>query len=260
MTSFSNKTKNQTGVFVLGVSGPSFAGKSTLAHLLSSVIRPHAQYSVHGDDFCRDISVLPIFHGHRDADGPDGVDSRSMTKALDHLKANEGKLPDDSKSWQADVFPEQQRKALEMVSEDFLKQLRLKVADRLVKVLFRIVILEGFLLYHQADVHNRLDGRLFIRLDYEEARRRRIERPGYERQAKEGEFWKTEDCFDKMVWRNYREQHADLFENMDIEGSVDKDVCNDRKIVVQDVTNLDVEDTLCWATEATIEMLDDFES
>ena len=50
-------------------------------------------------------------------------------------------------------------------------------------------------------------------------------RPQYGAEAKEGEFWKTEDYFEKMVWRNYVEQHRVLFQESNVEGSVHEDKC-----------------------------------
>ncbi len=75
----------------------------------------------------------------------------------------------------------------------------------------RMVIVEGFMLFNFAGIRERCDVRLFVRLSRGEARRRRMKRPGYGSEAKEGEFWKTEDYFEKMVWRNYVEQHGDFF-------------------------------------------------
>ncbi len=74
-----------------------------------------------------------------------------------------------------------------------------------------MVIVEGFMLFNFAGIRERCDVRLFVRLSRGEARRRRMKRPGYGSEAKEGEFWKTEDYFEKMVWRNYVEQHGEFF-------------------------------------------------
>ena len=241
--------------FLIGVSGPSSAGKSTLAYLLSSVFGPYFQHVLHGDDFCRDISVLPTFNDYPDADGPDGIDSEKMIKTLDYLKVSEGKLPDEFESWQADVYPDEQLKALQTVPDINLKPLREKVSTQFKNLRFRLVIVEGFLLYHQPDIRSRLDGRLFVRLNHDEARYRRMNRPGHESNAKEGEFWKTEDYFETMVWRNYVEQHKDLFEGGDVEGKVNEEICREREIVMQEDMNVQVEDTLVWAVDALIRML-----
>lgn len=242
-------------VFLLGISGPSSAGKTTLAYLLSSVFAPHVQLLLHGDDFCKDISLIPTCNGYIDADGPKGVDFENLVKTLDYVKAHGGKPPDSLKSWQYDVYPDQEAKALRMVPKDTLKQMREKVSKQLQGANYSTVIMEGFLLYHMSDIWTRLDGKLFMRLDHQEARHRRLTRPSYGSEAQDGEFWKTEDYFEKMVWRNYVEQHADLFEDGNVEGSIDKKVCSERGIVLQEEMNVEMEQTLGWAVDIVISLL-----
>ena len=91
-----------------------------------------------------------------------------------------------------------------------------------------------------------------MRLDHQEARRRRLTRPSYGTEAKEGEFWRTEDYFEKMVWRNYVEQHADLFADGDVEGSIDRKVYSERAIALQEAMNVEVGQTLSWAVDIMI--------
>lgn len=255
MTDWKQPTTGQPPVFLIGISGPSSAGKTTLTHLLSSVFAPHVQNILHGDDFCKDISLLPTYNGYPDADGPGGVDFQKMTETLSYARANGGNLPENFSSWQADVFHSQKEKALRMVPQDTMTQMRNKVSEQLKGAQYLIVIIEGFLLYHRSDVQTMLDGRLFMRLDHQEARRRRLARPNYGAEAKEGEFWKTEDYFEKMVWRNYVEQHADLFEDGNVEGGIDREVCRSRGIAVQDGMNVEVEPSLSWAVNTVIGIL-----
>ena len=242
-------------VFLLGISGPSSAGKTTLAYLLSRLFAPRVQLLLHGDDFCKEISLIPTCNGYIDADGPNGVDFENVVKTLDYVKANEGRPPEQHKSWQTNVFPDQEARALRMIPQDTLKQLSDKISVQLEYEKFSMVIMEWFLLYHLPDVRSRFDGKLFVRLDHQEARRRRLTRPSYGAEAKEGEFWKTEDYFEKMVWRNYVEQHADLFEDGNVEGSIDKKVCRERGIVLQEAMNVEVGQTLSWAVDNVIRLL-----
>ena len=111
-------------------------------------------------------------------------------------------------------------------------------------------------MYHLSDVRRRLDGKLFVRLDHQEARRRRLTRPSYGTEAAEGEFWKTEDYFENMVWRNYVEQHADLFDDGNAEGSIDRKVCSERGIALQEAMNVEVGQTLSWAVDIVIGLLE----
>ena len=246
---------NEAPVFLLGISGPSSAGKTTLAHLLSSVFTPHVQLLLHGDEFCKNISLIPTCNGYIDADGPSGVDFEKLVETLDYVKANGGKPPENLTSWQSEVFPDQEARALRMVPKDTLKQLSDQVSEQLENAKYTIVVMEGFLMHHLSDVRRRLDGKLFVRLDHQEARRRRLTRPSYGAEAKEGEFWKTEDYFEKMVWRNYVEQHADLFEDGNLEGSIDRKVWSERGIALQETMNVEVGQTLSWAVDIVISLL-----
>lgn len=63
----------------------------------------------------------PVGNGYIDADGPKGVDFENLVKTLDYTKANEGKSPDSLKSWQYDVYPDQEARASRMVPQDTLK-------------------------------------------------------------------------------------------------------------------------------------------
>ena len=219
-------------VVLLGLSGPSSAGKTAFAHLLSHVF-PSITLILHGDDFCREIEDLPVVDGVPDADGPDGVDFIRMAHVLDYVKANVGKTPPDFKSWQADVFPGQKEIALRLVTPSLIAELRQRVETSGIGFEnFSIVVVEGMMLYNIVEVQKRIDIRLFLRLSHKTAKYRRMNRQGYGSDAKPGEFWKTEDYFEKMVWRNYKNEHAAFFQHGDVEGIPNVQTCTDAGIVV----------------------------
>ncbi|MCJ1465914.1 ribosylnicotinamide kinase [Pseudocyphellaria aurata] len=243
-----------TTIFLVGISGPSSAGKTTLAHLLRYVFAPYLSLILHGDDFCKEISLIPTVNGYVDADGINGVDFSKMVRVLDHIKSNAGAVPDDFASWQRDVYPNQGENALKLVPSEKLDHLKRKVEGQLTSRSenFRIVVIEGFMLYNVSEISQKLDLRLFVRLDYREAKRRRMTRPLYGVQAKPGEFWKTEDYFDKTVWRNYVEQHQKFFECGDVEGRVDQDAVRQAGVSVLDGLNVDLWPSLEWAVEEVL--------
>lgn len=51
------------------------------------------------------------------------------------------------------------------------------------------------------------------------------------------------------------EQHADLFEDGNVEASIDRKVCSDRGFGVQDGMNVKVEQFLSWAVDTVTSML-----
>lgn len=193
----------QPPIFLIGLSGPASAGKTTLAHLLSRVFTPHISDILYGDDFCKELDRLPIRHGYLDADGPVGVDFVKMGEVLDYVKGHGGRTPEGFKSWQADVFPGQDERAAKFAGGEVLVEMRKKVEESGVLggsgLARRMVIVEGFMLFNVPDIREWFDARLFVRLSHGEARRRRMARPDYGGEAKEGEFWKTEDYFEKMI-------------------------------------------------------------
>lgn len=202
------------------------------------------------------LAEIPTVNGYIDADGPNGVDFEGMVETLDYIKQNGGHIPETYKSWQYDIYPDQRDKALRMVPEQVLDRLRDDVSQRLGETKdFRIVIIEGFLLYNMSAIRQRLDCKLFVRLDHAEAKHRRMTRSQYGSDAEEGEFWKTEDYFEKMVWWNYIEQHADLFVEGNVEGNVDLVKCSERGIAIQEAMNVHVEDTLIWAVDIVLSFL-----
>ena len=247
-------------VILVGLSGPSSSGKTTLAHILCQIF-PNSVI-LHADDFCKDFDQIPVVNDYLDCDGPQGVDFNRMCEILDYMKIHNGRLPEDFKSWQADVFPGQQRKATELVSKQLVEKTRTKAQQeqRLAahgsSIFPRLVLLEGFLLYHDPRIRDRLDLCLFLRLSHATAKQRRFSRQGYGSEARPGEFWKTEDYFEKVVWRNYVAQHAQFFEGGNVEGNVHAGKCQDLGIEILPGLDQPLEVSLPWATDQIIEALE----
>lgn len=70
-----------------------------------------------------------------------------------------------------------------------------------------------------------------------------------------GEFWKTEGYFERIVWRNYVEQHGQFTEGGNVEGVVDSERCKQLGIVVQEGMDIEVQETSRWAVGALLEAL-----
>ena len=121
----------------------------------------------------------------------------------------------------------------------------------------RLCLLDGFLLYPPSmkPIHPFLDIRLFLRTTYAKAKARREARHGYV--TLEG-FWTDPPGYvDKIVWPNYVEEHAYLFEGGDVEGPYREDVLEAEGIKVPKDPEVDgdIEKTLEWAVNTILEEL-----
>jgi nicotinamide/nicotinate riboside kinase len=242
-------------VKIIGLSGPSSSGKTTLAYLLQRIF-PNAAFILHADDFCKEFDDIPTVNGYLDCDGPDAIDFLRMAQVLDHMKSHDGIPPEDFKSWQDDVFPGQDEKALRTVPTAVIQSLRSEVSQSgLDFSSTKLVILDGFLLFRNPEIRRRLDLKLFFRLSHDVAKERRFRRQGYGADARPDEFWKTEDYFEKMVWRCYREQHAFMFRDANVEGDSNEEACLAAGIKVLPGLNRSITDSLIWTTNQMISSL-----
>ena len=127
----------------------------------------------------------------------------------------------------------------------------------------RLCLLDGFLLYCQQMgpvVMDAIDVKLFLLVSRARAKQRREARDGYV--TLEG-FWKDPPGYvDRIVWPNYVDAHAWLFEGGDVEGELKREVLAETGIRAQVGKGLDVdmETTLEWAVETIMKELESFGS
>ncbi|KAI1492970.1 nicotinamide riboside kinase 1 [Biscogniauxia mediterranea] len=234
MTEEERKSEKR-GAIIVGISGASSSGKTTLARLLRDVF-PNT-FILHEDDFYRPEKELPMKDGFLDWDCAEALNIPDMTRALEHIRA-EGTFPPfvDSKEDQNSI-------GACPVSPAKLAAAKARVATWLAPgqpghALItssssspppRICLLDGFLLYAAPDAAaavsplravttSLLDVRLFLVVGREPAARRRAARDGYV--TLEG-FWADPPGYvDRVVWPNYVAAHAWLFERGDVDAGV----------------------------------------
>jgi nicotinamide/nicotinate riboside kinase len=129
--------------------------------------------------------------------------------------------------------------------------------DHPLRTNLRLCLLDGFLLYSpsMAAIKPNLDIKLFLRTTYEKAKKRREARDGYV--TLEG-FWADPPGYvDKIVWPNYVEEHAWMFEDGDVEGKFKTDVLDKEGIKVQSGVSADgdIEKTFEWTVDTILEEL-----
>lgn len=237
---------------MIGVSGIASSGKTTLAHLLLSIIPPTTTvFLLHQDDFLVPKRLLvPSQNGELDADGPNAIDFASLKRVLKYVK-REGKLPSTFHTMQAEK--NEHVRAVSLVSPDELDDVKALVTrSELFQAGRSIGIVDGSLLYHDPTIRSLLDVKIFLRASRDIARQRRFEKPEYVDSESGDNFWRTRDYFDRIIWPNYTEEHGPLFENGDVQSRPIVGLCEELGIVIQPELDLSVLETLRWAAESII--------
>jgi nicotinamide/nicotinate riboside kinase len=106
-----------------------------------------------------------------------------------------------------------------------------------------------------APIHPYLDIKLFLRTSYAKAKARREARDGYV--TIEG-FWTDPPGYvDKIVWPNYVEEHAYMFEGGDVEAEYRWDILEREGIKAQKGAGVDSDmaKTLEWTVDTILEQL-----
>ena len=207
---------------LLGISGPSSSGKTTLSRLLRDIFPPKQLTIVHLDDFYLTDAEIPVKNGVQDWDCLESLDLKGLRETLKFIR-KEGRSPD----WL--VSKEDQNSVGEHgVSERVVGELKREIEALLSEhpdwKERRICIVDGFLLFsgEMKEIRELFDVRLFLRTSYETAKKRREARSGYV--TLEG-FWEDPPGYvDDIVWPNYVKDHKFLFEDEDVNGDLDEDV------------------------------------
>jgi nicotinamide/nicotinate riboside kinase len=211
-------SESKPPVLLIGISGPSSSGKTTLSRLLRDIF-PRT-FILHLDDFYLTDAEIPVKEGIQDWDCIESLDLKDLQEALQYIKEN-GKPPPNL------VSKEDQNSVGEHgVDPSVVEGLKDKVRKLVGETAWntQIAIVDGFLLFSDdmKDIRDLFDVKLFLRTSYKTAKRRREARSGYV--TLEG-FWEDPPGYvDKIVWPNYVKDHKFLFENANVEGILDAKV------------------------------------
>ncbi|GAB7349146.1 hypothetical protein MBLNU459_g8086t1 [Dothideomycetes sp. NU459] len=203
---------------LIGISGVSSSGKTTLSRLLRDIFPD--TFILHEDDFYKTDKEIPYKGDVQDWDCIESINLPELEQALDYIKTN-GILPpnlyskEDSNSvGESGVDRNRVAELKEQAHAQSSDQKRLPIA-----------IIDGFLLFSDdmKAIRELFDVKLFLRTDYKTAKKRREARSGYV--TLEG-FWEDPPGYvDNIVWPNYAKDHAYLFHGGDVEGKLNEDVC-----------------------------------
>ena len=210
---------SQNKAVLVGVSGVSSSGKTTLARLLRDIL-PNA-FILHEDDFYKTDQEIPVNKdGVQDWDCLESLDLEALEKALDFIKTH-GQSPPDLESKEDKNAVGESGVDKQRVAE--LKDQAHKNSGATSEV--PIFIIDGFLLFSQEMQHIRdlFDVKLFLRANHKTVKQRREARSGYV--TLEG-FWEDPPGYvDSVVWANYAKDHSFLFEDGDVEGKLKEELC-----------------------------------
>lgn len=221
---------------LLGISGPSSSGKTTLSRLLRDILPPQSSFILHLDDFYLTDAQIPLKDGIQDWDCLESLDLPFFQRSLQHIKKY-GTAPPDL------VSKEDQNAVGESgVSEEEVERYRRRMGQVFKDLGWtaeevgggggaqghprRIAIIDGFLLFSEEmrEIRELFDIKLFLLTRYETAKKRREARMGYV--TIEG-FWEDPPGYvDKIVWPNYVKDHKFLFEDGDVDGRLNEEVCS----------------------------------
>lgn len=210
---------------IVGVSGVSSSGKTTLARILRDVF-PNA-FLLHEDDFYKTDANIPVNEAAGDVadwDCLEAINLPAFEEALSYIKKN-GMPPPD-------LLSKEDKNSVGEVDLDHkvIEDLKWKAGRWLFQDIPPVAIIDGFLLYSEGmkNIRSLFDVKLFLRTDFKTAKARRGARSGYV--TLEG-FWEDPpEYVDKVVWPNYVKEHAFLFKDGNVEGEMKQDVL-DRLVI-----------------------------
>ncbi|OAG07071.1 P-loop containing nucleoside triphosphate hydrolase protein [Paraphaeosphaeria sporulosa] len=208
-------------ILLLGISGPSSSGKTTLSRLLRDAFPPNQLTILHLDDFYLTDAEIPVKNGIQDWDCIDSLNLPQLQQTLAYIKEH-GRSPPDF------VSKEDQNSVGEHgVGPDAVENAKVRIEKVVKEVSWkrRICVVDGFLLFSDdmKAVRELFDVRMFLRTSYATAKRRREARSGYV--TLEG-FWEDPPGYvDTIVWPNYVHDHKFLFVDEDVEKELDESVC-----------------------------------
>lgn len=228
----------QKPVVLVGISGCSSSGKTTIAKLIATLV--DNVVLIHEDDFYKHDDDVPINEKYqiKDWDSVEALDFPLFREELAQIK-HTGQIStnlihnnnvDDISKFQID--------------DEFISELRKMFKDITDKM--QLVLVDGFMLYNDDIIRSKFDLKILIRAPYDQLKKRRNARNGYQTLDS---FWVDPPYyFDEFVYKSYSSTHGKLFLNNDVESEIDQERASD----IKDFINCDdtpIHDTLQWVTK-----------
>lgn len=193
-------------VVLVALGGPSSSGKTTVAKSLKLLL-PKNTMLIHLDDFYLTDSEIPIDKetGYQNWDCPEAINFNKFIKCINNFKNG---IVSDIKS----IEPTEAD--LKLLGSDESELLN-KITEMGYKFKNKkIVLVDGFMLFHDPEIINLFDVKLFFHAPFETLKQRRESRSGYT--TTEGFWVDPPDYFSKIVLPAYVSSHEYLFTNRDV--------------------------------------------
>lgn len=184
---------------IIGVGGPSCSGKSTFSRHLRHLL-PNAAI-LYEDDFYLPESELPLdVKGLPNWDCPESFDILKMRQRILQLK-RDNQLPN-----QVTREEHNNNSGSYLLSTSQITEIQTYCSSAREPVL----LVDGIMLFHHgSEVADLFDLKILFPFNYEELKRRREARSGYE--TSEG-FWQDPpNYFDEFVWPEFIKHHKHLY-------------------------------------------------
>lgn len=213
-------------VFLVAIGGPSLLGKTSIAQELHNLL-PNAKI-VHQDDFFFPENQLPIDEatGYKNWDCSEAIDFLRFNNYLALVKANTLDQIDSIVSRE----PRLQLRLDESATLALACKVNVLVMMAAIRDLpDRVLLVDGFMLFHDSKVSSLFDLRIFVYADKKTLYKRRTERGAYLTDC--GEWNDPPEYFEKIVWPLYVKSHGDFFNGNDPNRTVNDAVCRERNVV-----------------------------
>ncbi|KAI4215401.1 MAG: hypothetical protein LQ351_002301 [Letrouitia transgressa] len=230
---------------LIGLSGSPLSGKTTIAHLLASILPASTPWFIldENDFFAPKHLLIPDANGDLDMGCRSAINFSALIRLMDFTK-REGGLPPGFRSMQ----PEDETDGKAQILPEAIEQLQAVMAGMSCLKNGRPVgIVDGFFLYHDPRIRDLLDVKILLRCSSDKYNERRVKKSDNQGPDAEEEDWK--EPLDQIVQRSFVQEHEVLFQNGNIEGTPIQHICEGIGIAVQPGLDINAEEALQWVVE-----------
>lgn len=235
--------KGDKPVVIIGISGPSSSGKTTVVKNIANLLDCKI---IHEDDFYVPDDQIPIdpIRNEQNWDHPDAIDFKKFQQCLEAIRKGE-KVNDSAQSLEPDVDLK--------LTDSEISKLKEKLLDKFKNV--DIVIVDGFMLFHDDKIARLFDLKLFYYSTYECLKLRRSKRLGYSTVAG---FWvDPPNYFDDFVWPAYEKYHRYLFVNGDVNQTLNDYAKNQMNIIeYKNDDTVNIKDMVAWTLDQILHYIE----